>query len=218
VLTKREQIDGRLQGPESIYLKVRHRQLRDEQIEQPFSVYLRFLRPATVREREVIYVEGRHHDKMIVRNGGLRLAYITTSIPPESAAAMQESRYPITEIGVQNLTRRLIEVGKQKLQDENCETKVVPGARINGSICTMIQVEHRQQLDDHRFQFVRVFIDDALELPVYYVAYDWPAKSGDPPVILEEYTYTDIKLNVGLSDWDFDHRNEHYLFLKSFSP
>jgi hypothetical protein len=218
ILTKREHIDGRLHGPETIYLKVRHEQLGGENVEQPVSVYLRFLRPAAVREREVIYVEGRHKGKMIVRNGGLRLPFVTTTLPPQSAAAMQESRYPITEIGVKTLTERLIEVGKGKLQDENCETQVVAGAKINGRVCTLIQVGHRERRDDHTFQFVRVFIDDELELPVYYVAYDWPAKPGDPPVMLEEYTYTDIKLNVGLTDWDFDHRNEHYLFLKSFTP
>ena len=28
----------------------------------------------------------------------------------------------------------------------------------------------------------------------------------------------DIKLNVGLTDWDFDHRNENYKFTKGFRP
>ncbi len=37
-------------------------------------------------------------------------------------------------------------------------------------------------------------------------------------MLLEEYTYTDLKLNVGLTDWDFDHRNESYQFLKTYSP
>jgi hypothetical protein len=218
ILTKRELIDGRLQGPETIYLKVRHEWSDGEGGEQPFSVYLRFLRPASVREREVIYVQGRHDGKMIVRNGGTRLPFVTTSLPPDSAAAMQESRYPITEIGVKTLTRRLIEVGNEKLYDENCEVQVVPGAKLNGRTCTLIQVGHRERRQEHTFHFVRVFIDDQLELPVYYIAYDWPAKEGDSSVILEEYTYTDIQLNVGLTDWDFDHRNENYMFLRSFKP
>jgi hypothetical protein len=218
ILTKRERIDGRLQGPESIYLKIRHNRSDSSDVEQPFSVYLRFLRPASVREREVIYVQGRHDGRMIVRNGGTILPFVTTSLPPDSAAAMQESRYPITEIGVKTLTRRLIEVGQELLGDENCVVQVVPGARMNGRSCTLIQVGHRERQEHHTFQFVRVFIDDQLELPVYHVAFDWPDTPGDPPVMLEEYAYTDIQLNVGLTDWDFDHRNEHYLFLRSFRP
>lgn len=218
ILTKRERIDGRLQGPESIYLKVRHQQSSGAEIEQPFSVYLRFLRPATVRDREVLYVQGRHQDKMIVRNGGTILPFVTTSLPPDSAAAMQESRYPITEIGVKMLTRRLIEVGQEKLGDDNYEVHIVPGARINGRYCTMIQVGHRERRQDQDFHYVRVFIDDQLELPVYYVAYDWPRSGESASIMLEEYTYTDIQLNVGLTERDFDHRNGNYLFLKSFIP
>ncbi len=218
ILTKRERIDGRMQGPETIYLKVRHHQSSSALGEHPFSVYLRFLRPATLRDREVLYVQGRHDGRMIVRNGGTVLPFVTTSLPPDSAAAMQESRYPITEIGVKTLTRRLIEVGQEKLGDDNCEVRVVPGARINGRYCTMIQVEHRERREYQDFHFVRVFIDDQLELPVYYVAYDWPRDEESPSVLLEEYTYTDIQLNVGLNDRDFDHRNENYLFLKSYVP
>lgn len=218
ILTKRERIDGRLHGPESIYLKVRHQHSGGLEGEQPFSVYLRFLRPATVRDREVLYVQGRHQNRMIVRNGGTVLPFITTSVPLDSAAALQESRYPITEIGVKTLTRRLLEVGREKLGDENCEVHVVPGARLNGRYCTMIQVSHRERRADQDFHYVRVFIDDQLELPVYYVAYDWPRTGESASVLLEEYSYTDIQLNVGLTDQDFDHRNQNYLFLKSFIP
>ena len=44
-------------------------------------------------------------------------------------------------------------------------------------------------------------------------AKDWP--KGDKLAssdILEEYTYTDIKFNVGLTDKDFDSRNKSYNF------
>ena len=64
----------------------------------------------------------------------------------------------------------------------------------------------------------RIFVDDKLQLPLRYSAYDWPDEEGGDLLLLEEYTYTDVKLNVGLTDWDFDHRNEKYRFLKSFKP
>ena len=50
--------------------------------------------------------------------------------------------------------------------------------------------------------------DDELQIPIRYESYDWPQKEGGQPVLLEEYTYTDLKVNVGLTDKDFDPDNE----------
>jgi hypothetical protein len=217
-LTKRERIHGRLRGPETLFLKVRHGQKNGESVIQPFSVYLRFYRPESVKNREAIFVDGRNENRMIVRNGGSRFGYITTAVPTNSPAALRESRYPITEIGVRTLTRRLIDVGQTLIHDKDCETRVASGATVHGRMCTLIQVENKVRKDQHRFKFVRIFIDNDLELPVRYVAYDWPQKDDGEPILLEEYTFTNFRLNVGLSDWDFNHRNDDYLFLKSFKP
>lgn len=218
ILTRRERVEGRQVGPETMFVKIRHPLKENGSIVQPFSVYVRFLRPDRVKGREVIYVEGSNRGKLIVRNGGTKFAHITTSLFPDSPAALQQTRYPITEIGVLNLTQRLIENGQKQLDDENCECKLVRGAKINGRPCTVVQVARKTRGEDLPFKTARILIDDELVLPVHYSAYDWPEKDGDPPILLEEYTYTDIKLNVGLTDWDFDHRNEAYQFLKTYSP
>ena len=217
-LTRRERVDGRLMGYETMFVKVRHQLKEGGRTVEPFSVYVRFVSPDRVKGREVIYVEDRNSGKIIVRNGGLRFGHITTSLLPDSPAAMQHTRYPITEIGVMNLTRRLIENGERELNDKECHAKLVRGAKINGRPCTVIQVAHTARQSDLHFKTARILIDDELVLPVHYSAYDWPEKEGDAPVLLEEYTYTDLKLNVGLTDVDFDHRNEAYQFLKTYSP
>jgi hypothetical protein len=48
---------------------------------------------------------------------------------------------------------------------------------------------------------------------VRYAAYHWPQTQDDKigPVI-EEYTYLDLKINVGLTDADFDPENPNYNF------
>jgi hypothetical protein len=51
-----------------------------------------------------------------------------------------------------------------------------------------------------------------LNIPIRYVAYDWPAREGAKPEVLEEYNYLDLKVNVGLTDADFDPRNPSYNF------
>ncbi len=217
-LTRRERVDGRLMAYETMFVKIRHQQKHGGRIVEPFSVYVRFLNPDRVKGREVIYVAGHNAGKLIVRNGGTRFEHITTSLLPDSPAAMQHTRYPITEIGMLNLTRRLIENGERELKDKECQVKLVRGAKINGRPATVIQVAHTARKSDLNFKTVRIMIDDELNLPVHYSAYDWPEKDGAPPVLLEEYTYTDVKLNVGLTDLDFDHRNESYQFLKTYSP
>jgi hypothetical protein len=218
LITRRELIRGKLQGPELMTAKIRHQQVRDGRVVAPFSVYVKFLSPARVKDREVVYVQGRHDGKLIVRNGGTRFAFITTSLPPDSPTAMQENRYPISEVGVKNLTRRLLEVGRAKLAEPDVLVQTVPGARINQRPCQLIQVSHAARREDQTFQVVRIFVDEQWKLPVYYAAYDWPDRPGEKSQLLEEYAYSEIKLNVGLSDWDFDHRNEQYRFLKSYQP
>ena len=80
----------------------------------------------------------------------------------------------------------------------------------------MIQVSHPTQRTSHTYQFARTPVDDELQLPVYCGAYDSPNEDGGPPRLLEEYTSTDIKRHVGLSDHDFDHRHEADHLLKTF--
>lgn len=218
VLTKRERVNGYLRGHEMMFVKVRHQQVENGRVVTPFSVYLRFLSPAKVRGREVLYVHGKNDGMLIVRNGGTRFAYITTAVAPDSPAASQDNRYPITEIGIKNLTRRLIETGEEELQYKDVTVQTVAGAKINNRPCSLIQVSHPKRREGLPYQFARVFVDDELRMPVRYSAYDWPEQEGGEPQLIEEYTYTHFKTNVGLTDWDFDHKNEKYQFLKSFNP
>ena len=217
-LAKRERVDGRLLEPELMFVKIRHPQVASGKVVTPLGIYIRFLRPADIKGREVLWVEGRNKGKLIVHNGGLQFDYVTLAIPVDSDLAKQRNRYPLPEIGVKNLTRRLIENGQEELQYKECEVKTAPGAKINNRPCTLIQVSHPARRDYFAYQFARILVDDELHLPVYYCAYDWPKEVGGQPRLLEEYTYTDIKLNVGLTDQDFDHHNAAYHFRKDFEP
>ena len=42
--------------------------------------------------------------------------------------------------------------------------------------------------------------------------YDWPREAGGQPELIEEYTYRDLKLNIGLTDEDFSTQNPDYHF------
>lgn len=217
-LVRRERINGRLADHSYAAVKLRHRQTRDGETVLPFSVYMRFLGPAEIQGREVVYVEGRNDDKLIVRRGGTRLQSVTVAIDPDSNLATADSRYPITELGIRNLLQRLIEVGREELDHDEIVVQYFPGAKIDGRPCTLIQVSHPVRREHFRYHLARVFVDDELDLPIRYASYDWPEQARGQPRLIEEYTYLDLKLNVQLVDGDFDHRNDRYAFRKSFRP
>ncbi len=218
-LVKREQVDAEAGTPEQMLVKLRHQQVRDSQVTVPFAVYIKYSSPPALAGREVVYVEGHNSGQLIARRGGQRVPYITVSTDPRSPLAMKGNRYPLTEIGLHNLIHRIWEVGEEEVKlGGEIDVKYFPGARVNNRQCTAIQVMHPIRRSHFRYHLAQIFIDDELQLPIRYASYDWPQRPGDTPPLLEEYTYLDLKLNVGLTDQDFDHRNEAYGFLKDFNP
>jgi hypothetical protein len=205
-VVKRERIDGKLGEHEYMFAKIRH---------EPFSVYLYFLAPDTVKGQEVIYVDGKNDGNMLAHAGsGVRAMMGTVALKPQSMIAMQGNRYAITEIGVENLAKRLVEVAEHDKQFGECEVNFFPNAKVNGRICTCIQVAHPVPRRNFRFHLARVFIDDEYTIPVRYEAYDWPQEAGGQPVLMEEYTYMNVKVNNGFTDADFDPKNTAYKFSK----
>lgn len=204
-VVKLERIDGKLGNPEYATIKVR---------QHPFSVYMGFVAPADVKGQECMYLEGQNDGKMYAHAppGTLRGKFGTVQLLPTSAMAMKDQRYPITEIGIYNLTNRLIEVGEHDKQFGECDVKFFQGAKVNGRDCTMVQVVHPVPRRQFLFNMARIYLDDQLNVPIRYEAYDWPATPGGPPQKLEEYTYMNLVVNPGLTDADFDVHNPAYGF------
>ena len=203
MLQKRERIGSRLNEPEYMFIKVRH---------EPFSVYTFFVAPARLKGQEALYVDGKNGNQLQGHGVGIRKIAGTVSLDPNGALAMQGQRYPITEIGILNLTKRLIEVAESDRQYGECQVEISQNAKIDNRPCTLIQVTHPQPRRNFKFHKAEVFVDNELNIPVRYAAYEWPARAGDPPPLLEEYTYYKIKLNNGFTEADFDVSNSNYSF------
>jgi hypothetical protein len=214
-LVKRERINGQLSDFEYMFTKVRNRQVVDGKVVTPFSVYMYFLKPTTVKGREVMYVEGKNDDKLIAREGGTAGKYLPTVwLRPNGIIAMRGQLYPITDVGLENLVLKLIERGERekKTGNSNCEVTFHQNAKINGRTCTLLQIKHNAPRPDIEFHLAQIFIDDEYQVPVRYAAYGFPTKDGESPPVLEEYTYLNLKLNVGLTDKDFEDTNAEYNF------
>ena len=213
IMTKRERVDGKWQSaPQYMAVKIRHEKKEGDKITVPFAVYLKFLKPERIAGREVIFVKGRNDGDLIARRGGRRNPNMTVQLAPDGPMAMDGNRYPITEIGFVVMVERLIEVMKNEIESEECEIKIFSDAKLNERSCTHFELTMLERSPDSKFMKARMFVDNEYRVPVYYAAYDWPEKEGGDPVELEEYSYTKIKLNVGLTDKDFDPSNPDYNF------
>lgn len=207
----RERREGRLKPYQVMDAKIRH---EDPATDTPFSVYLKFTSPANVEGREVLYLNDRNADKMLVRRGGRRMAYVTTYLDPDSPLALEENRYPVTKIGFKGLVKSLIEVIKEDMQHGECTVQYFKNAKIGDTRCTRIVVEHPRPREHFRFHRAVVYIDEELNLPIAYASYLWPREPGGEAVLVEEYIHANIRLNVGLTDKDFDRSNPDYAFMQ----
>jgi hypothetical protein len=202
-VVKRERIGGKLSDYQFMFIKLR---------QKPFSVYMYFLKPDDVRGREVIYVEGQNNGRMLAHGVGAEAHWGTVSLKPDGLLAMRNQRYPLTELGILNMTRHLIQVGEDNMRYGECEVKYYDAAKVNGRTCTMIEVIHPFPRRNFLFNVARIFVDKELNLPIRYESYDWPKQQGGPPELMEEYTYSNLKLNNGFTDADFSIKNPNYSF------
>ena len=210
-LTKQERVEGKLREPQTLAVKIRHEVRDGDQVVKPFSVYLKFVSPEKVAGREVIYVEGLRGGDLLARRGGRRNPNMTVQLAPDGPLAMDGHRYPVTEIGVIIMVQRLIDVMETKFTTDECDIKIYENAKLDGRSCTHYELTMRER-DDSGFMQARMFVDNEYRIPVYYAAYDWPRNDGEKATLLEQYAYRRVKLNVGLTDKDFDPGNPDYHF------
>lgn len=213
VVAKRERVNGVLGDYEYIGAKIRNRQVAAGKIKVPFSVYLTFLGPAALKGREVIYVENQNKGCLLAHEPGMSGRLLgTVTLEPTGILAMRGQRYPITEMGIENLVVKLIEKGERDKKAGPCQVEFSRGAKVAKRDCTVLTVRHPAKKPCYDFCEAQIFIDNELNIPIRYAAYDWPKKVGGEKELLEEYTYMHVKTNVGLSDKDFDKENPKYNF------
>ena len=207
LMQKQENIGGDVQGIQMMEIKVRH---------EPFSVYLKFRYPQNMSGQQAIFIRGQNDDKLIAHGVGVRRIFGTQKLDPNGILAMEGNKYPITEIGILNLIDKLLEVGYRDVKFGECRVTYQEGVPIGTKgverECTMIQVVHPERRPHFMFNVARIFVDKELNLPIRYESYDWPLREGETPKLIETYTYLDLKINVGLTDADFDHKNPSYAF------
>ena len=210
VMVKRERIDGVLGSPEYMQMKVRcPRTISGQQV--PFSVYLKTLKPKKSAGREVVWVQGQNDNKLCAHETGL-LGMKRFYLEPTGWVAMQNSRYPIFDAGIENLIIKLITKAESAKSLNRSKVVYRDNAEIMKRKCSLIELINEEHHASDEFHKAHVFIDQEYNLPVRYVAFDWPKTPGGKPEIIEEYTYVRLNMNQGYTDIDFSADNPAYKF------
>lgn len=213
IIIKRERIGGTLSGEARMEFKILAQKKEGDKVVRPLNAYLKFSDPWVARGREVIWAENANDGKLVAHEGGLK-NLVRISLAPTDTLAMLGNKYPITDIGIGKLVEKLIEKGERDRKIGPCQVRIEEGFKVGDVPCQKIEVVHADP--DPRFDFhkAEIFIDPARMIPLRYAAYLWPEKPGAPPPLEEEYTYIDVKLNVGLKESDFDPNNPAYNYPK----
>lgn len=197
---KREVV-GKTLITQQIRMKVRH---------DPFSVYMRFEEPH--EGREVIFVEGQNNNNFLVHETGLAGLIGTLELSPTGSQAMAENRYPITKAGISNMVKAVIEQWEEETKYGETTVKYYKDAKLGDSTCKVIESIHPQPRKQFKFHMTRLWIDDKTGMAVRVQQFGFPATADAKPPVIEDYTFTEIKSDVRLTDRDFDTRNPNYKF------
>lgn len=210
---RQERIEGNLHEPEEIQLKVRH---------EPFSVYMHW--ESSDRGRELLYVDGEHDGKMMIRLGGIKGRFMPPiSLDPSGSIASERSRYPVTQAGILETMKILIRDRKQNL-DENDSVRVdfVENRKCNDRDCYYFCIEFLNPAESETYRKSIQFIDREWNIPICLQNFTWPEESEPHPgedavslddaTLIEYYSYSNLDTELKLGDADFDRSNPEYRF------
>lgn len=197
-------LNGKVRDAQHMFCKIREK--RDG---VPFAVYGKFLKPRNLNGQEVIWVEGENNGNLVAHQAGL-LNLARWNLPPDGPLAMNGNKYPITNIGLENLLKLMIERGHRDRAFGRCEIEFDPNCLVDGRRCVLLEIRHPRKEGPYDFHLARIYFDVELQLLFGYEGFDWPDSPGAEPPLLERFFYSDIELNPGLTSADFDPDNPAY--------
>ena len=201
---RQERLRGKLGPQQTLRMKARP---------NPFAIYLKVEAPKA--GKEIVFARGKHDDKLIAHNGDWKDKLIPRlKLDPTGTIALADSRHPITEAGLVNLTDRLVNYRRLDMKEQGAVTVLDRHREPDGREWLRSVHTHADPASGRPFARVEVLYDPETRLPLQISSYDWPETGQSPAELLlaERYRYDDLDLDALLSDLDFDPANPSYAF------
>jgi len=194
ILEKQVRIDGELQEPEEMVVKVRH---------EPFSVYMKWEEDG----QEALYVEGKYDNCLLARaTRGFAALKGVWKLEPDSRRAMKNNRYPVTELGLKKMNERVI-----AFYDANKSEAMTCGHtinQINGRPVIVFNIAFPSP-DESPYSTCEYHFDAETKLLQSAIICEWDYK-GEPAGIAEKYVYRDLSFDKCPGEEEFDANNPEY--------
>jgi Protein of unknown function (DUF1571) len=201
---KRERVKGDLLEKETVFMK--HRVT-------PRSVYMKWTKDPH-EGRETLFVKGKNDNEIKAHEGGL-LNVLNVNLDPFGKMAGKANRHTIYQAGI-GQTVGLI-AGDMKLARERAEgtfvdlgMKNIEGSQLHCYKATFPEAHVKKGVKAKKGKYysgnIQICMDPKTGLPL---SIEHRSMKG---TLLEFYAYTNVKLNVGLTNKDFDPDNDAYGF------
>jgi hypothetical protein len=195
VFVAHENMTGKGAEDQIIHMKFR---------QQPFSVNMVWARPASMATQEVSYVQGKNDNKLRVKNPGLLKIAGFMSIDINDKRTKEHSRHTILEAGIGNLIDRTAHNWTFDRGTGKAITKIAE-YKFDGRDCYRIETVHTAKLPQFYSYRGVIYLEKNSKYPLRNENYHWPVPGGNPQgELMESFSYTGLKFNVGLKDADFD--------------
>ncbi|HWL07099.1 MAG TPA: DUF1571 domain-containing protein [Planctomicrobium sp.] len=179
--------------------------------EEPFSVYLRYEEPNA--GRQILFVNGQNNNQLLAKEAtGLSSLVGTVPLAIDSPQVMAENRHVITDLGMRRMLEMVINQWNIESKFGEIDVKYYPNAKMGNAECEVIEVSHPRPRKQFLYHMTRLFVEKQSRLPIRIENYGFPPQAGQPAQLLEEYTYVNVKTNLGMTPADFDRRNPRFGF------
>lgn len=193
IYLKEERLDtGKLRPQETVLVKFR----------KPHQIYMKWIKEPN-KDMELIYPV--RDNKLLVEPGGI-LDWITPKmyLNPTNNLAMMRNRHPVTEANIGYLVRRYTQDFRKALEKKELRVLLEEGSSFMGRSANRLEV----YLHEEGYYCYRsiVYFDKENHFPLHVEFYDKENK------LFERVSFTQLNLNPGLKDIDFDEENPEYDF------
>lgn len=192
IFIKQERIGSKLMDEQTAEMSVRA---------EPFAVFFHFTGPKSVQGQEAAYMAGKNEGKARVKGAGLKglVGYLTLAV--DDPKIMSDNRHTIDQAGIGKLIEQIGDVDKKA---GGVKSKILLSeVQFDKRDCLKLEITLEDKHPDIPYRSI-IYFDKALKLPVRVENYEAPKKGKTEPELLEMYSYTQLKLNVGLKEEIFE--------------